>query len=69
MMFDTNDIKRVQSQRPDLSADQASDVLGFLMDTYNIESYNMDSDELFKETASLMFPLVDDTHKMYGETK
>ena len=55
-MFDSNDIKRVQSQRPDLSDDQAGDILGFLMDTYNIEPYNMDSDELFKATADLMFP-------------
>lgn len=56
MMFDTNDIKRVQNQRPDLSSDQAADVLGFLMDTYSIEPYNMDSDTLFKTTADLMFP-------------
>lgn len=55
-MFDVKDIRRVQKQRPDLDDDQAADVLGFLMDTYAIEPYNMDSDKLFKETANLMFP-------------
>ena len=55
-MFDITDIKRVKKQRPDLNDDQASDVLGFLMDTYAIEPYNMDSDKLFKATANLMFP-------------
>lgn len=54
--FDLSDIRRVQKQRKDLSDDQAIDVLGFLMDTYAIEPYNMDSDKLFKETADLMFP-------------
>ena len=57
-MFNQNDIKRVQTQRPDLDDDMASDVLGFLMDTYNIEPYNMNSDKLFKSTADLMFPEV-----------
>ncbi len=61
-MFDSNDIKRVQNQRPDLSDDQASEVLGFLMDTYAIEPYNINSDKLFKETASLMFPEVENEH-------
>ena len=57
-MFDINDIKRVRTQRPDLNDDQASDVLGFLMDTFAIEPYNMNSDNLFKSTADLMFPEV-----------
>jgi hypothetical protein len=39
-----------------LDDDQAADVLGFLMDTYAMQPYNMDSDELFKSTADLMFP-------------
>ncbi len=55
-MFDYKDIERVVKQRPDLTDDQAGDVLGFLMDTYAIEPYNMDSNELFKTTADLMFP-------------
>jgi len=55
-MFCINDIRRVQTQRPDLDDDQAADVLGFLMDTYAVEPYNMDSDKLFKETANFMFP-------------
>lgn len=57
-MFDIKDVRRVQEQRPDLSDSQASDVLGFLMDTYAIEPYNMDSDKLFKAAADLMFPKV-----------
>ena len=55
-MFDTNDIKRVQGQRPDLTDDQAGEVLGFLLDTYAVEPYNIKSDKLFKETANFMFP-------------
>ena len=55
-MFDITDIKRVRKQRPDLDDDQASDVLGFLMDTYAVEPYNMNSDKLFKTTADMMFP-------------
>ena len=55
-MFDIADIRRVQKQRPDLDGDQASEVLGFLMDTYAVEPYKMDSDELFKTAADLMFP-------------
>ena len=57
-MFDISDINRVKAQRPDLSDDMASDVLGFLMDTYAVEPYNIDSDTLFKATANLMFPEV-----------
>ena len=57
MSFDYKDIERVVAQRPDLTDDQASDVLGFLMDTYAIEPYNMDSDSLFKSTAAMMYPL------------
>ena len=57
-MFDIKDIRNVQKQRPDLTEDQASDVLGFLMDTYAVEPYNINSDRLFKETASFMFPEV-----------
>lgn len=58
MSFDVKDIRRVQTQRSDLDDQQASDVLGFLMDTYAIEPYNMDSDKLFKATVDLMFPEV-----------
>ena len=61
-MFNITDIRRVQNQRPDLSDDQASEVLGFLMDTYAVEPYNINSDRLFKETASLMFPEVTHEH-------
>ena len=57
-MFDLKDIRRVQEQRKDLSDDQASDVLGFLMDTYAIEPYNMSSDKLFKSASDLIFPEV-----------
>lgn len=57
-MFDLNDIRRVQAQRPDLTEDQASDVLSFLLDTYAIEPYNINSDRLFKETSNFMFPEV-----------
>ena len=56
-MFDITDIRRVQEQRKDLSDDQASEVLGFLMDTYAVEPYNMDSDKLFKTAADMMFPM------------
>lgn len=55
-MFDNRDIKRVQAQRPDLDDNQSSEVLGFLIDTYNIEPYNINSDRLFKETSDFMFP-------------
>jgi len=56
-MFDLNDIRRVQNQRPDLDNDEASEVLGFLLDTYSIEPYDVDSDVLFKSAADLMFPI------------
>ena len=57
-MFDLKDVRRVQEQRPDLSDNQANEVLGFLMDAYAIEPYSMDSDKLFKTTADLIFPKV-----------
>lgn len=57
-MFNNEDIKRVQFQRPDLSEDKAGDVLGFLMDTYADEPYAINSDKLFKDTANYMFPEV-----------
>jgi len=55
-MFDSSDLKRVQAQRNDLSEDQAGEVLGFLLDTYNEQPYNVDSDKLFKVAADMMFP-------------
>lgn len=57
-MFDLNDIRRVQRQRPDLDNNEASEVLGFLNDTYSIESYDIHADKLFKDTADYMFPEV-----------
>jgi len=62
-MFNITDIRRVQAQRRDLDDSQASDVLGFLMDTYAIEPYSMNSDKLFKTTADLMFPEVQNEHR------
>lgn len=58
MSFDIADVRRVQEQRKDLSDEQAGEVLGFLLDTYAIEPYNMDSDTLFKSAANLMYPEV-----------
>jgi len=56
-MFDITDIRKIQNDRPDLSDDQASEVLGFLMDTYAIEPYNITNNrKLFKETADYIYP-------------
>jgi hypothetical protein len=58
IMFCLNDIKRVKKTRPDLSDDQASEVLGFLNDVYYRKSYKIkDTDKLFKETAGHIYPL------------
>lgn len=56
-MFNTNDIKAIQKERPDLSDSQAGDVLGFLNDMYSIEPYSVgDNQRLFKETADYIYP-------------
>lgn len=56
-MFDIADIRRVQKDRPDLSDDQASEVLGFLNDVYAVEPYDIpDTQKLFKETADYIYP-------------
>ncbi len=58
-MFNLDDIKAVQAQRPDLDQDQASEVLGFLNDVYAVESYDIsNTEQLFKETAEYIFPEV-----------
>ena len=57
-MFNNLDLKRVIKQRPDLNEDQAGEVLGFLLDTYAVEPYDINSDRLFKETAEYVFPEV-----------
>lgn len=57
-MFYLSDIREVQKQRPDLSDDQASEVLGFLNDVYAVEPYDIeDNQRLFKETADYVWPL------------
>lgn len=57
MSFDISDIRRVQAQRPDLDDSQAGDVLGFLLDMYSIESFDIkDNERLFKETAEFIYP-------------
>ena len=56
-MFDLPDIQRVQKQRPDLTDDQACEVLGFLNDVYSVESFEIpDTNKLFKETADYVYP-------------
>jgi hypothetical protein len=58
-MFDIKDIRNVQRARPDLSDDQAAEVLGFLNDVYAVEPYDIpDTQKLFKETADYIFPLL-----------
>lgn len=56
-MFDISDIRRVQKERPDLTDDQASEVLGFLMDVFSMgDSPCKSSPKLFKETADYIYP-------------
>ena len=56
-MFNITDIRRMQKNRPDLTDDQSSEVLGFLNDVYAIESFDIkDTDKLFKEAADYIYP-------------
>ena len=56
--FDLDDVRSVQAQRPDLTDDQACEVLGFLNDTYADQSFSIsDTARLFKDTANYIFPL------------
>jgi hypothetical protein len=55
-MFQLSDIKQVQRVRPDLSDDQASEVLGFLCDMYSIEPFTLSGEKLFKQTADYVYP-------------
>lgn len=58
-MFNITDIRRIQKNRPDLSDNQASEILGFLNDVYAVEPFNIeDTDKLFKETADYIYPLL-----------
>ena len=57
-MFQLSDIKEVQRVRPDLSDDQASEVLSFLCDMYSVEPFTMSGERLFKTTADYVYPEV-----------
>ena len=58
-MFDISDIRNVQKVRPDLSDEQAGDVIGFLTDVYAEKSYKVnDTQKLFKQTADYIYPLL-----------
>ena len=58
-MFSITDIRRIQESRPDLTYDQAAEVLGFLNDVYAVEPYDIkDTDKLFRDTAGYVFPEV-----------
>ena len=54
-MFQLNDIQEVQKVRPDLSDDQASELLGFLCDTYDQEPYTGENSKMFAAAADLMY--------------
>lgn len=57
-MFNQNDINLIQKNRPDLSEDQCGEVLGFILDMWNIEPFEIKNNErFFKETADYAFPL------------
>lgn len=56
-MQDLTDIRAVQKVRPDLTNNQADEVLGFLNDVYDDKPYTVDNNRLFKAATDLMFPL------------
>jgi len=57
-MFCLDDINLIKKNRPDLNDDQCGEILGFLLDMYNIEPFNVKNNErLFKETASYVYPV------------
>lgn len=55
-MFQQSDIKAVQKTRPDLSDDQASEILGFLCDVYCDTPYEEENKKLFKVAADMIYP-------------
>lgn len=58
-MFNQDDIKLIQKNRPKLDDDQCGEVLGFLLDMNEIEPFTVKNQErLFKETAEYVFPEV-----------
>lgn len=60
-MFDLDDIKSVQAQRPDLNEDDACEVLGFLNDITASDGgliWSGTQEKLFLETANYIFPAV-----------
>jgi hypothetical protein len=58
-MFNQHDIKSVQEVRPDLTSEQADEVLGFLCDmTDQGIEFNIEKTILFKQTADYIFPTI-----------
>jgi hypothetical protein len=54
---DIKDIRDVQSVRPDLTDNQADEVIGFLMDTFDEDPYTVDDNrKLFEAAADMIFP-------------
>lgn len=53
-MIALEDIRKIQEKRPDLSDQQAEDVISFLLDMDSIEPIKH-TDRLFENTAAFMY--------------